>query len=285
MSMAGGGNSWAQTKAAYATMGVAGRVAFVAGVAGAAILGVSLFNFGRSVIGPGVSAAASVKDQKDMTAAHEAEFERYLAQWNGRSLIIKPGSPKPAEPLKVEAESGPPAPPPPPATYGGPAIIAMVLDTVWFDDGKRMTVGDEAKDELEVIQVLAPWDAVVKWKGVEFTVPLFARDKLVQVPDEKPVEPPKETKPTEQAGPPDPGSTGSPGGANGGSPGTPKPDAAKAEPTKVAEKTEPKPEKPPEPKQDAAPGTPAETAPPGEAPDTQSKETDRPPEGRDGGWR
>jgi hypothetical protein len=282
MTMAGGGDSWAKVKAAYATMGVAGRIAFIAGAAGVVIVGVSLFNFGRSVIGPGVSAAASVKDQKDVTAARKAEFERYVAQWDGRSLIIRPGAPKPPEAPKVEADSGPPPPPPPPSSYGGPAIIAMVLDTVWFDDGKRMSVGDEAKDELEVVQVLAPWDAVVKWKGVEFTVPLFARDKLVQKPEEKPAEPLKDTKPTEQAGPPDPGSTG---GSGGGSTGSPKPDVSKIEPTKVADKPQPTPDKPPEPKQDAAPGTPAETAPPGDpAPDTQSKETDRPPQGGDGGW-
>jgi hypothetical protein len=142
----------------------------------------------------------------------------------------------------------------------------MILDTVWFADGKRLSVGDEAKDDTEVLEVQAPWDAVLRWKGEKFTVSLFARDKLIVKPEEKHDEAsPGDAKPdVVTAAAPAP-ATDSP------KPDVSKPDAkpdtkpeAKPE-TKLADKPAPKPDKPAEPKSDAAPGTPAADPQPGES--------------------
>ncbi len=159
-------------------------------------------------------------------------------------------------------------------SYDGPAIIAMVMDTVWFTDGLKLSVGDDAKEDVEVVEVLAPWEAILKWKGKEFTVPLFARDKLVVSPGEK--------KPAEL----------SPGDAKPDEPTTaasdhPKPDISKLDPsTLVVVKPAPKPaEKPKESKPDAAPGAaPATAPPPGEAgPEADASDSSKPPSGGDGG--
>jgi hypothetical protein len=120
----------------------------------------------------------------------------------------------------------------------------MIMDTVWFSDGMKLSVGDEAREDVEVVEVLAPWNAVLKWKGKEFTVPLFARDNLVVKPDEKkPAElSPGDAKPEEQT--------------TASTSDHPKPDAAKVDPgSLVVVKPAPKPsEKPNDSKPDAAPG-------------------------------
>ena len=71
------------------------------------------------------------------------------------------------------------APPPPaPTRYNGPAIIAMVADTVFFADGKRLKAGGPAEDGITVISTDAPWSAKLKYNGGEFTVNLFERDPV-----------------------------------------------------------------------------------------------------------
>jgi hypothetical protein len=265
-----------QVKAAYATLGVAGRVAVVAGTLGAAILGVSLFTFGRSVVGPGITTTAGPGDAKDLAQLHDAAFANYMAQWDGRSVMIIPGAP-PApikEPDPIAQDTGPKTPVVP-SSYDGPAIIAMVMDTVWFSDGLKLSVGDEAKEDVEVVEVLAPWEAILKWKGKEFTVPLFARDKLVVKPEEKK---PAELSPGDAK--PDEPTTAS-------TPDHPKVDVSKVDPgSLVVVKPAPKPaEKPKDQKPDAAPGAaPATAPPPGEpGPETEASDSSKPPSGGDGG--
>jgi len=55
----------------------------------------------------------------------------------------------------------------------------MMLDSAWFSDGSRLAAGGSAKGELRVISLNPPWDATVEWKGVEFNVPLFDKNKVV----------------------------------------------------------------------------------------------------------
>lgn len=76
----------------------------------------------------------------------------------------------------------PPPAPPAPLTYGGPALSAMINDTAWFGTGFdtiRLRPGDPEVDGLEVIELRPPWDAVVRWRGGEFTVTLFNRSPAV----------------------------------------------------------------------------------------------------------
>jgi hypothetical protein len=118
--------------------------------------------------------ADSAKDQS-------ARMGGFRQQIDGRTMFFVPAKPPPPKPV-VEAShenTGPPPVPPAPSTYGGPAPIAMVYDTVWFADGQKLKAGDESTGDLRVVRLEAPWAAVLRWKGVEFTVKFFVRDSVV----------------------------------------------------------------------------------------------------------
>jgi len=113
-------------------------------------------------------------------AAHERALARWSGQIDGRSLFFIPAAPPPPPPPPPPERNDEPAPPPPPpATYGGPQPVALILDTVWFDDETRLEVGGEAEGDLRVLRFSPPRELVLEWKGVEFTVPLFDRDEVV----------------------------------------------------------------------------------------------------------
>jgi hypothetical protein len=163
-------------RAAYTTLGPVGALATVAGAVALVVLGTSLVTFTRGAMttAPEVDASGQVGRKGD-----DKTIEKYLAQINGRSMLLRPGRVAQKEPEPAPVDTGPPPPPPAPTSYDGSKIIAMVLDTVWFDDGRKMKVGDAEKDDTEVVSVNAPWDAKLRWKKVEFTVPLFGRDAIV----------------------------------------------------------------------------------------------------------
>jgi hypothetical protein len=117
-------------------------------------------------------------DPKNVAEEQKVVFERHLAQIKGRSLFHVPVPPAPVEEPEEANED---RPPPAPTTYGGPALVAMLTDTVWFSGGKKLKVG-EAADGVEVVALRPPWDAKLKWKGVEFDVNLFERSKVSKEP-------------------------------------------------------------------------------------------------------
>jgi hypothetical protein len=106
-------------------------------------------------------------------------IDEHIKQFDGRSLFFIPSRPlPPPPPPRLQEDPGPPPPPPPPSRYGGPSLIAMMNDTVWFDDGAKLKSG-ESSTAVRVVRIDAPWSATLEWKGVEFTVGLFERDKVV----------------------------------------------------------------------------------------------------------
>ncbi len=146
-------------------------------LAALAVAGLTGWPLARAIIGPRVE----VPELSSPGASAElaGQFATLVKEIDGRSLFIVPGPPAAPEPEAAPVADTSDKPPPRPTTYGGPAITAMVNDTVWFRDGKRLVSGAEASGDLKVVRVNGPWDAVVMWKGVEFTVPLFTRDRLV----------------------------------------------------------------------------------------------------------
>lgn len=128
------------------------------------------------------SPAASQIDLASLDSRGEAfnrsYDERYLAEINARWLFFRPPTPPPPpRPVEQRPREEPP-PPPPPARYEGPQLIAIFDNQAWFGDGIRLAVGDDFND-LEILELTPPWDARVRWKGVEFTLDLFQKDKLV----------------------------------------------------------------------------------------------------------
>lgn len=201
-------------------------------LAAIAVAGLTGWPLVRAIIGPRVE----VPELSTPGASAElaGQFATLVKEIDGRSLFIVPGPPAAPEVEEAPVVDTSDKPPPRPTTYGGPAIIAMVNDTVWFRDGKRLVAGAEASGDLKVVRVNGPWDAVVMWKGVEFTVPLFTRDRLVlKGSGEGAAAPPPAPEPAAAPGPdtapPDPA----------GAPESPPPSPGDAEPPKPEPATSP----------------------------------------------
>lgn len=116
----------------------------------------------------------------DVQAISEAERVRRQARFETGLRLAKDrvNARSPFFPKRV----APPPAPPAPLTYGGPPLTAMINDTAWFGTGFdtiRLRPGDPAVDGLEVIELRPPWDAIVRWRGGEFTVTLFNRSPAV----------------------------------------------------------------------------------------------------------
>lgn len=160
-------------------MGFHGKVAlFAAACAGVAVLASSR-HLVSSITTPAARPPEPADAGQQRQQQYAAAIDAHTRQVDGRSLFFVPSAPPPPPPPPpTKVDSGPPPPPPPPARYGGPSIIAMLNDTVWFEGGDRLGVG-ESSDAVKVVRLNAPWSAVVEWKGVEFTVDLFKKDAVV----------------------------------------------------------------------------------------------------------
>lgn len=168
-----------------------GRLGWLAGGIAIATAGfvayraMPLYNAGatRSVSAEGQNATTTT------VATFSDAVKRDAGMVDGRSLFYIPSPPPPPPPPpRPEEPYVPPPPTPapkPPAVYGGPKIIGAAIDTVWFDNGKRLTAGGDADGDLRVIEITeVPWAARLEWKGVEFDVPFITRDGVV-IKDEK----------------------------------------------------------------------------------------------------
>lgn len=193
------------------------------------------------------AAPATFKDDMDLA----------LARFRGRSIFFTP--PPPPPPVVREPVERPPSGPP--ARYGGPALVAMIGDTAWFADGRRLVVGEDATgSDLRVIETSPPWYARVAWQGGEYTVTLFDRAGAASAVT-TPTPPPAQTP----AAPPASAASGAaqpppePPPENPREPGAndPEPD----EPAPVPPEPDPEPGEP-EPVPDPQPEPPSEPEPP-----------------------
>lgn len=162
---------------AASTLKAAGLGAVLLGALALAVIGWGVVSVAGVLLGPSPKALTSNTIDKEQAAKRATQFDGYLAQINGRSLLITPAPPSKDEPAPPVDET--PKDPPRPSVYGGPALTAMMLDSAWFSDGSRLVAGGEGKGELKVLGLNPPWDVKVEWRGVEFDVPLFDRNKVV----------------------------------------------------------------------------------------------------------
>lgn len=155
------------------TLGVPGGAALIASAIAIVAIGEQVPALVRAAITPAPPPLGAEAEDSKRIETFRAGFEGHLAQANGRSMFfIPPEPPPPPPPPEPESE---PQPDPPPSSYGGPAIIAMVGDTVWLADGTRLSFADEQARDIDIVSLNPPWGARLKWKGVEFDVPLFDR--------------------------------------------------------------------------------------------------------------
>ncbi len=156
-----------------------GQVALLFLGIAAAVLLWQLWLVLRAVMLPSPTAfVQGESNNAEKVAQREASLESAVKQINGRSLFYvpsKPGEAGTAPVIEEEPEETEAAP----SKYDGPAITAIVLDQVWFDGGKKIKVGEGEVDDIEVMETDAPWGAKVKWKGKEFDVNFYERDRVV----------------------------------------------------------------------------------------------------------
>ncbi len=139
--------------------------------------------------------AGAADDGDTSTERFAANLQTYTRRFDGRYLFFDPPPPRP-EPRPIVREVPDDRPPPPPATYGGPRIVAMFADEVWFADGRRLRAGGEEDGSLRVISLESPWSAKVEWRGVPFTVNFFPRSRLVPTAAPADSSAPSEQEPT-----------------------------------------------------------------------------------------
>ncbi len=110
-------------------------------------------------------------------AAHDRDLATYRDRFEGRSLFFRPRAPavKPAPTRTSEKEPDEHLPPPAiPKTYGGPIVIAVVGDQVWFKskDNLKLRVGEEGSG-VKVLATNPPWMVKLAYAGGEYDVPIF----------------------------------------------------------------------------------------------------------------
>ncbi len=191
-----------RASAAWAALGYPGKLALLTlGCAAVAVL-VSSRHLVSAFSTPAARPPAAGAADQQRKQQYAAAIDRHLLQVDGRSLFFIPSAPPPPPPPPPPPRSdGPPPPPPPPARYGGPTIIAMLNDAVWFDNGVKLEVGESSEsDSVKVVRLNAPWSAVVEWRGIEFTVDLFKKDAVVapEPPPAAPTDPASAAAPTDE---------------------------------------------------------------------------------------
>jgi len=229
------GHTSLRYRALWAQLGAAGRVAIVVAIIGVLVLILSAPSIATALLTRSAGAAgAAANDQQQRQEQFKKSFDRQLAQINGRSLFFIPPRPR-----------SPDAPPPPepepsaPTSYGGPALIGFVDGAAYFADGSRHAPGEKTDGRIKVTSVNPPWSATVEWEGVEFTVTLFDRDRVIY-PNA-----PKDPLVSKTA--PPPATTGeiATAGSNDTGPSPPAPDAKAGATHPVPPSPEPSPLPPP----------------------------------------
>jgi hypothetical protein len=131
----------------------------------------------RDVLSPGPKTAAEAEQDQERRIDQQAErLEKHLALARGRSMFVVPPPPNAlaeGEAAEEEAEQVAEGPAPKPTRYGGPDPIAIIYNTVWFSDSSMVAVGKE-RSGIRVVSVDgAPWSVRLRWREVEFDVPIF----------------------------------------------------------------------------------------------------------------
>lgn len=161
-----------------ARLGKTGRIAAGLGLVAAVLLLWWLGTLVYALSLPSPAATSAQAEEKQRLAELQEKYKKQIAQFDGRTVFYVPAAPDAKAEVEEEPAADPNAPPPLPSSYGGPGIIGMVNDTVWFSDGARVKVGESSGD-IKVVKLNAPWDATINWKGADFTVKFFERDGVV----------------------------------------------------------------------------------------------------------
>ncbi|MCK4871984.1 MAG: hypothetical protein KAS72_04585 [Phycisphaerales bacterium] len=174
------------TLTVWRTLPTAGKIAALFALVTIAFAVVRLANLAGELWSVPRAGDGSAATDEQGAASYEASLDRYAAMSDGRTLFLKPARPRTTRaPVRPRVTSDEPEDSSVPSSYGGPNIIAMVGNEVWFDDDTRISAG-EALGDLEVVSVRTPWSAHLRWRGGEFEATLFDRSEsaIPLLPDE-----------------------------------------------------------------------------------------------------
>lgn len=176
------------------TLGVPGCIAVVALLGALFVVGREVPAFISAIWLPHGVGEETVAQSAQRTEQYNAAFDGYLAQVDGRSMFFVPAPPRQATKSDDTPKDDKPSVP---SSYGGPKIIAMINDKVWFDDNTSAAVGGDEKSGVKVVGLNTPWGAKIAWRGVEFDVPLFDRTtaRFIEKPGTKDEPKPAEPEP------------------------------------------------------------------------------------------
>jgi hypothetical protein len=112
---------------------------------------------------------------------HEEDHRTYTGRFIGRSLFNKPAPPRRSEPVAVKpverVEQPRPVETGPPPSYGGPAVMFVLGDEVWFRNNLTLSVGEEGQG-VKVIATDPPWKVRLGHAGGEYDIELFRKIDL-----------------------------------------------------------------------------------------------------------
>jgi len=190
------GHGIVRFRSLWAPMGPLARTAIIAAVFALVIVLISSRGLISALLTPSADVSeAGAGDQKQREELYKKSFENHLAQINGRSMFFIPPAPRRAEGPKP-ADPGPSAP----TSYAGPALVGFANGAAYFADGRKLGPDDAKVGTLRVIALNPPWGVTVEWEGIEFTVSLFDRDRVVLSDNKRsaqfPEPPPENPKPT-----------------------------------------------------------------------------------------
>ena len=157
-------------------IGVGGAVAAVLVTVCGVVIAWSVFALLSAAL---VETPAMHGDERLSEGDDEDRLARYVDQFNGRTMFFTPAEPPPVRVDPPSTNNAGPRIDPAPTRYGGPNVIGMANDRVWFSDKRQATVGGEAVGDLRVLSTDGAWQILVEWKGVEFEVPFLIRDNVV----------------------------------------------------------------------------------------------------------
>ncbi len=132
-----------------------------------------------AIFAPGLAEDETQERITKLLAAHDQDRSTYVGRFDGRSLFVKPSPPPPVREMvrpqePIERPAPEPVAPTVPVSYGGPSILFVLGDEVWFHNGMTLRVGEEDQG-VKVIASNAPWSVRLGHGGGEYDVPLFQK--------------------------------------------------------------------------------------------------------------
>ncbi len=153
----------------------------------AIVVGVQLPALAQAVFSRGVQEDPVQAMVAGHLKGHADDHQKYVKRFNGRSLFNKPLPPIRQGPMvKTKPPEPPPpapGPPGPPPAYGGPAVMFVLGNEVWFKNNLTLSVGEEGQG-VKVIAADPPWKVTLAHGGGQYDIELFKKIDLFK--DNKP---------------------------------------------------------------------------------------------------